>query len=485
MHDPVAYSLDVLDRIEDSVLLVSKGVKDEFHAYLMVRNLKFRDDLVTLRRAILEDSHRKSDFLYYTFGYEVIHVVALHVKQLVLDRRTAAIDYKNYHLLLIILKQGAKLKKNHYFSKQNRKPMDVAEDIVGLSVPFVAGIAGGVYLVAALLSPEAPHQALSQMYMFAGISGSVLAISAGLMCLRRPRKPLAVMILFLLCGLFCAMTDGIGDIAESGSRAHVSGISALIDRTGFDGETTAPLVKALLTGDRTGISRNVSSAFRAAGASHILALSGLHLGVIYMILLWTTTIIGFSPTARRIRFLMIIGVSGTYAIATGASPSIVRAFLFILLRETSLLLNRPQRPALILCAALTIQLMLNPSVFSSAGFQLSYLAMAGITFVFPKMKSWYPDPAGFSVTKKIWDMASLSISCQLFTAPLVWLKFGTFPVYFLITNLIAMPLSSMLIMLAVCCLLLASAGICPEIMIKGTDWIANALIYSLEIISTM
>jgi len=352
--------------------------------------------------------------------------------------------------------------------------MEVAKDIVGLSVPFAVGIAAGVCLTNLPLT-----------YLYAGISGLALTVSLGFACLAKARKILSVIILFLACGAFCAITDGIGDIAESRSEAHVSGAIKMIDGVGFDGEVTAPLVKALLTGDRTAIPRKISSDFRAAGASHILALSGLHLGVIYMILLWATSIIGFSPAARRVRFLLIIGISGSYAIATGASPSIVRAFLFILLRETALLLNRPQRPALILCAALTIQLMLNPSEISSTGFQLSYLAMAGITFVFPRMKSWYPETHGFSPTKKIWDMASLSVSCQLFTAPLAWLKFGSFPVYFLITNLIAMPLSSILIMLAVGCILLSAVGICPEIFIKGTDLIADTLVYSLEIISTM
>ena len=363
--------------------------------------------------------------------------------------------------------------------------MDVEEDIVGLSVPFVAGIAAGASLLPATLTPGAPRMTLILIYLYAGMAGLGLTVSTAAACYFRVRKPIILASLFLALGIFCGLTDSIGDLGTMGTRSHVAGACSLIDGIDFPSGTTAPLVKALLTGDRSGLPRALATSFRTAGASHILALSGLHLGVIYMLMLWATTVFGHSPAARRLRWIMIITLSGLYVHATGASPSIVRAFLFILLRETAILTNRPQRPLVILCSALTIQLLANPSVVRSLGFQLSYLAMAGITIVYPRMKAWYPREGGFSLPRKVWDAASLSVSCQLFTGPLVWLRFGSFPQYFLLTNLIAMPLASILIMVSVATVLLSATGICPEIMIKGTDFIANALIYSLEIISTM
>ena len=79
------------------MLFVGKGFKHELHSELVVRNLELPHNLFALHRAILKHSHREADLFDYTFRDKIINVVALHVKQLVLDRGASAIDYKNYH----------------------------------------------------------------------------------------------------------------------------------------------------------------------------------------------------------------------------------------------------------------------------------------------------------------------------------------------------------------------------------------------------
>lgn len=151
------------------------------------------------------------------------------------------------------------------------------------------------------------------------------------------------------------------------------------------------LVNALLTGDKSGLDKDIISAFRDSGAAHILALSGLHLGIIYGILRKVTSVMGNSPTANKIRSAGIIFTTFLYTLATGAGPSLVRAQLFITINEISHLAQRRTSLGKVYCSALLIQLTINPLVISSVGFQLSYMAMAGIVVLYPRMKAWFPE----------------------------------------------------------------------------------------------
>ena len=123
-------------------------------------------------------------------------------------------------------------------------------------------------------------------------------------------------------------------------------------------------------------------------------LSGLHLGILYLMLLWITAPLGNSRVSRIVRFLLIVSASGFYSLLTGAGPSIVRAFLFILLNEACKLAGREREPLRVLLAGLTIQLALKPGVIASVGFQLSYLAMTGIYLLYPMLESLYPLATG-------------------------------------------------------------------------------------------
>ena len=174
---------------------------------------------------------------------------------------------------------------------------------------------------------------------------------------------------------------------------------------------------------------------------------------------------------------------------TGAAPSIVRAFLFITIGETARLTGRSRFTIGTLIFALTVQLALSPEVISSLGFQLSYLAIAGIAVIYPNLENLYPKAEGvrgrMDPMRKIWEGAALSISCQAFTAPLVWYRFHTFPKYFIITNLTALPLTSAVMVLSVTTIALSGLGICPELLILLDDKAVQLLIDCLWIISSL
>ena len=356
--------------------------------------------------------------------------------------------------------------------------MAEAESIEALAFHFTAGVAAG----ALLLRLPVSHYLLS--------TGILLLLCGLLACILRTYRPGFLFPAFLLCGVFCILTDSLAggggpSLPEQWAAGAAFRLRAFIDRIPFPSETTAPLLKAFLTGDRSGLSRETVQAFRGSGASHLLALSGLHMGILYLLLSRLLWPLGNSLAARRFRYGLLLGGAGFFTLMTGASPSIVRAFLFIVLNETARLAGRPRRPLRTLATALLIQLILIPSAITTVGFQLSYLAMAGIFLLYPHLENWYPEGLRFDPLRKIWQAAALSISCQVFTGPLAWFRFHSFPPYFLLTNLLAMPLTTLLMATAAATLLLQGAGLCPDILLRVTDILCTGLLQTLQIISTM
>ena len=386
-------------------------------------------------------------------------------------------------------------------------------ELVGIGIPFVAGVAVGAVLCP-FHSEGLPL--ITDLILLLLICITTLAVRFGTSTssvterfrnrngklggrkgeLTKERITFAG--IFMVAGIFCSlnysMASGIPEydsgLISLAAKKAVGHLRRVIDSILYPSETTGPLVKALLTGDKSDLPKEITGIFRDSGAAHILALSGLHLGVLYLILTRLTIPLGNSRRARGLRYSLIIGAALFYSIMTGAAPSIIRAFLFITINETAKLLGRKRDPVKVLLAALTIQLALKPDVISSVGFQLSYMAMAGIFLLYPTLERIYPAPSGtklsrFNPFRKIWNAAMLSISCQVFTGPIAWHYFHTFPKYFILTNLIALPLTSAIMTLSVATIALSYFGICPETLVILNDHAMQALVFCLKVISGM
>lgn len=357
--------------------------------------------------------------------------------------------------------------------------MREGKDIVAISIPFSAGVALAAYLPSGTVS--------SNMAVAASCMAS--AVFAAMFC-RKGDNTAVCLLMFFSLGLLCCFSarEAVVPAREPGGLPEraLGALTSVIDGCGFGYGQTGPLVKALITGQREDLDMQTIEAFRQSGAAHILSLSGLHMGVIYGILHKSLSWMGKSIMASIMKSVLTIGASWFFMTMTGAGPSVTRAFLFILINELARLSpGRKRRPANVLCAALTIQLTFDPLCIRSLSFQLSYLAMLAIVTLFPAMDSWYPDNGTKGPMRRIWTSAALSISCQLFTAPLAWWHFRTIPPYFLISNLVALPLSEMLIVCSAVTVAAQAAGFCPE-MLKGlTDILAQALVKSLEIVSSL
>jgi competence protein ComEC len=137
----------------------------------------------------------------------------------------------------------------------------------------------------------------------------------------------------------------------------------------------------------------------------------------------------------------------------------------------------------VLAASLIVHLAFDPTAVSEIGFQLSYAAIFGIAYIFPWLrKMWRNDWPGL---KWIWESLALSISCQITTGPLAYCYFGTFPQYFLLTNLIAVPLAGLIIPASLTTVALTALGCCPAFVIEITEWLVGTMTDSLSIIASM
>lgn len=265
-------------------------------------------------------------------------------------------------------------------------------------------------------------------------------------------------------------------------------LCSTIDSMDFSYSESAGIMKALLCGDRSGISASLKQTFRASGSSHILALSGMHLGLIYAIICTALKLLGNSPLAKKIRSLTAVSIASFYTLATGAGPSVTRALLFILIREAARLAGRECSLKKCLVYALVLQLMMTPECISTPGFQLSYLATAGLCFLFPLMERIYPGNGRKGILdplKRLWNLTCVSISCQAFTCGAVWIYFHSLPQHFLMSNLLAMPIASLAMMLSAAAIPLQAAGICPQLLTEGISMLCRGLVFVLETVEGM
>lgn len=380
--------------------------------------------------------------------------------------------------------------------------MTVERDIAGFAFPFAVGI----ILTAAFFKENFsfhPALILPTLCLW-GISLGILLDS------RRHQLSVKVLWIGIIClTLFSGMLSGLSAVCQSICDIPKNGpisqtaygfcdrLKTIIGNIAFEHPETPSVITALITGDKSCLDSQTIHTFRESGASHILALSGLHLGIIYGIVRFCLSILGNSPKARVFKSILTILTCTFYTIATGAAPSITRALIFIIAGEIAQLTGRYRSTRQILFISLIIQLTLNPLDITNIGFQLSYAAMFGIAYILPLLDRFWPKESetsgrlngATSVTAKglrrIWTCAAMSISCQVTTAPLALYYFGTFPKYFLLTNLIALPLVGLIIPACLIVILLHTAGCCPQFMIQAAEHLIVWLIESLKIISTM
>lgn len=203
------------------------------------------------------------------------------------------------------------------------------------------------------------------------------------------------------------------------------------------------VAEALLIGYRDDLDKDLVQAYSNTGVVHIIAISGLHLGMIYGLLLAFFIPLKKKKITRWLKPVIILFVLWMFSFLAGAGPSIVRSavmFSFIILAES---IQRKSYVYNTLAASAFVMLLYNPFFLWDVGFQLSYAAVISIITFMKPISKWFYFQNKF--IKKIWQLNAVTLSAQVLTLPVMLYHFHQFPNLFLLTNFIAVPLSGFIL----------------------------------------
>lgn len=246
--------------------------------------------------------------------------------------------------------------------------------------------------------------------------------------------------------------EGIATVLYRLAASYRTQIENLYRRLGIEGDELAVL-SALTLGDKTDLSESVRESYSVAGVSHVLALSGLHVGLLYALafFLLRPLLLG-GQSGRVLRSLLLILLLWLFAFFTGLSPSVVRSAAMFSIWALADLCGRQSFSLNTLALTAWLMLLVRPVWLFDVGFQLSFAAVLSILLFQPFL--YRLCPVRHRAGTYLWGLVSVSVAAQLGTAPLVLFYFSRFSTHFLLTNLLVVPLVTLILYAAVVLLLL-------------------------------
>jgi competence protein ComEC len=241
------------------------------------------------------------------------------------------------------------------------------------------------------------------------------------------------------------------------------------------------MASALVLGIRNSLDPTIKDAYANTGTMHILAVSGLHVAIIFQIL---SILLGRINKVRHGNYILaslLLILLWFYAFITGLSPSVLRAvtmFSFMIIAKS---MNRNTNIYNTLALSAFILLCFDPFFVLDVGFQLSYIAVSGIVYLHPKI--YHSISILNPALDKIWEMTSISLAAQLATFPICLLYFHQFPVYFLLSNFLVIPISFLILYLGLGLLALAwfpMAAHCCAWCLTKLIWLMNLIVLTIE-----
>jgi competence protein ComEC len=268
-------------------------------------------------------------------------------------------------------------------------------------------------------------------------------------------------------------------------------INLALIQYGFKNDELA-VVNALLLGQRQNLTSELQQSYIGAGAIHILAISGLHVGIILLILTSVFKPIHYFKHGKLAASIIIITILWMYAIIAGLSPSVVRAVAMFTAIAIAMLVNRPSSTYKTLVISMFFLLLFNPYYLFEVGFQLSYLAVFSIVWIQPKLyhlwksKFWFLD--------KTWQLLTVSAAAQIGVLPLSLYYFHQFPGLFFVSNLVIIPVLGIILTAGIVIIILSVLQIAPLFMVDAfifiirqmnhfVAWVANQEYFIIQQIS--
>lgn len=227
------------------------------------------------------------------------------------------------------------------------------------------------------------------------------------------------------------------------------------------GPSELGIIQAILLGQRNDIDTETYNNYKNAGAVHILAVSGLHIGILLLLLHYLLRPIELLPRGKSIKLICIVIILWCFAIIAGLSASIIRAVTMFSFVAYAMYLNRPSNTFNILALSMFfILLVFNPLLLFQVGFQMSYAAVFAIVWIYPLLqKLWYP---GNIIFRKGWQLFSVGLAAQLGVLPISLYYFHQFPGLFFLSNLLVVPFLGIILGTGILVILLALVNILPN-----------------------
>ena len=234
------------------------------------------------------------------------------------------------------------------------------------------------------------------------------------------------------------------------------------------GKEELGIIQALLLGQRDDISPETYDNYKDAGAVHILAVSGLHIGILLLLLQFLLRPLERLPTGKTVKLIFIVALLWGFALLAGLSASVVRAVTMFSFVAYALYLNRPGNTFNILALSMFFILLVNdPMLLFQVGFQMSYAAVFAILWIYPLLQRlWNPK---YKLLRYFWQLLSVSIAAQLGVLPISLFYFHQFPGLFFISNLLIVPALGVILGMGILVIFLALLGRLPDVLVTLYD----------------
>ena len=233
------------------------------------------------------------------------------------------------------------------------------------------------------------------------------------------------------------------------------------------------VIQALLLGQRQEISPSLYTNYKNAGVIHILAISGLHVGILLLLLSWLLQPLEKIKYGQTAKALLVLLILWAFAIISGLSPSVVRAVTMFSFIALGLQLNRKTKLLNVLFISLLALLLINPNYLFQVGFQLSYAAVVAIALFQPLfLKLYYPPQ---KVLQYFWKLISVTLAAQLGVLPLSLYYFHQFPGLFFVSNLLILPFLGVILGMGLLVILMAILNWLPPFLSQVYGFLIHLL----------
>ena len=240
------------------------------------------------------------------------------------------------------------------------------------------------------------------------------------------------------------------------------------------GDEQYAVLAAMTLGDKSALTNELRQTYSVTGASHILALSGLHLGIIFFLL---TALTGRRRSSWLVQLLLLLSI-WAFVFLTGLAPGLIRSAIMLTVYAIFSFGGRSKMSVNVLCLTAIVMLLINADSLFDVSFQLSFASVFAILLFMPLFEGFLAPDFRFRhpVLNRLWSLIAVSLAAQIGVAPLSAYYFGSFPTYFLLTNFVAIPAATCILYGALLTLIFP-----PMAVVLG--WVVQFLNAALDALS--